>query len=136
MKKILKFTVKKHRGRALHVQYGSFLNFGQFGIKSLQNGLLHENHLEMIRRIIKREAIKKIKYWYRLHINHTITSKPKDSRMGKGKGEVHHNVVRVKSGKIFFEIFGISKALFLKIFVLIQKKLPLKIKPIFISYFN
>jgi large subunit ribosomal protein L16 len=136
MKKILKFTVKKHRGRSLKLKFGSFLIFGQFGIKSLQNGLLHENHLEMIRRIIKRESIKRIKYWYRLHINHTITAKPKDSRMGKGKGEVLHNVVRVKSGKVFFEVFGITKALFIKIFVLIQKKLPLRIKPIFRSYLH
>jgi ribosomal protein L16/L10AE len=54
----------------------------------------------------------------------TDTEKPRETRMGKGKGAVSVHFFPVKQGKILFELRNINESLAKKCLKLIQPKLP------------
>ena len=55
-----------------------------------------------------------------------MSSKPAEVRMGKGKGSPEFWVVRVKPGKIMFELDGVPQDLAREAFELAAAKLPIK----------
>jgi len=48
------------------------------------------------------------KSWIRIFPDKPVTSKPAETRMGKGKGAVDHWVAVVKPGRIMFEVAGVQ----------------------------
>lgn len=126
-----KLKFKKHQRNRLHgiccKPTKTALQYGIFGLRSLQNGYLTTNHLEIIRRILVKKSNKTVKFWCRLGARKILTVKAKDSRMGKGKGNFFCFASPVRAGTILFEIDGISKQTALESFLLIKKKLPMKI---------
>ena len=85
------------------------LKFGEIGLKTMVSGLISARQIESARRIITRKIKKKGKLWIRIFPDLPITSKPTESRMGKGKGSVSYWVARVKGGTVIFEICGVPK---------------------------
>lgn len=67
---------------------GCRLKFGIFGLKALKSVRLLPEQIEAARRIIARQVKKKSKIWIRVFPDRPITQKPKEVRMGKGKGSV------------------------------------------------
>ena len=57
-----------------------------------------------------------------------ITRKPLETRQGKGKGNVEYWVAVVKTGKIMFEIDGVSEEVAREALRLAAHKLPIKTK--------
>lgn len=55
-----------------------------------------------------------------------ITAKPTEVRMGKGKGAVSHWGVKVSSGTVLFEAYGISQNVAISAFKTGGAKLPIK----------
>jgi large subunit ribosomal protein L16 len=80
------------------------LHFGSAGLCAQANGRLTSKHLETLKQIIT----KFIKRSGRLKINvfpHTsVSKKPLEIRMGKGKGAVAHWVAKVQPGVVICEI--------------------------------
>lgn len=58
----------------------------------------------------------------------TDTAKPKETRMGKGKGAVKLHFFPVKKGKILFELRNLDYSLARKCINLIRPKLPGRVK--------
>jgi large subunit ribosomal protein L16 len=56
------------------------------------------------------------------------TSKPAETRMGKGKGALDHYVAVVKPGRILFEIAGVSEEMAREAMARADHKLPMKTK--------
>ena len=83
---------------------GADLVFGEFGLKSLENGWLKNTQVEAARVILARQLHKGGKLWIRVFTDKPITKKPAEVRMGKGKGDLDHWVCVVKRGKILFEL--------------------------------
>jgi len=108
------------------------LKFGTMGIKTIESGYLTTTHLEIIRRILVKKSNKTAKIWFRIFARKIITAKAKDSRMGKGKGLFVCFVSPLQAGTILFEIDGLSYAHFLEAFFYLKKKLPVKIKMVFL----
>jgi len=98
--------VKKGKLSKLEFKSNS-LKFGEIGLKTKASGLISAVQIESARRTIGRKIKKKGKIWIRIFPNLPITSKPTESRMGKGKGSVSHWVSRVKSGTVLFEVCGV-----------------------------
>lgn len=107
---------------------GSELAFGEFGLKSLENGWLKNTQIEAIRVILARQLHKGGKLWIRTFPDKSITKKPAEVRMGKGKGELDHWVAVVKRGRILFELGGVPQDYALQCFRLAAYKLPFKTK--------
>lgn len=120
---------KSQRGqrRGLATQ-GAELSFGEFGLKVLENGWLKNTQIESVRVVLTRQLHKGGKLWIRVFCDKSITKKPAEVRMGKGKGDVDHWVCVVKRGRILFELGGIPKEYARQCFRMAAYKLPLKTK--------
>ena len=120
---------KSHRGRrkGLAIQ-GSKLNFGEFGLMSLENAWLKNTHIEAARVALTRHVRRGGKVWVRVFPDKSVTKKPAETRMGKGKGMPEFWVAVVKRGRILFEIEGIPEALAKDAMRLAANKMPFRTK--------
>jgi len=123
--KYRKLLKGKRRGIATT---GAQLSFGEFGLKTLENGWLKNTQIEAVRVILARQLHKGGKLWIRVFPDKSITKKPAEVRMGKGKGEIDHWVAVVKRGRILFELGGVPEEYAKQCFRLAAYKLPFKTK--------
>jgi large subunit ribosomal protein L16 len=105
--------------------------YGQFAIKSLEETCLTSKQIEATRRFIVRKMQRLGFLWIRVFPNIPVTSKPIESRMGKGKGSLSFWVAPVKKGQILFEISGLSQEIAKQVLVSGSKKLPIKTKIVY-----
>ena len=126
-KKVKYKKVKK--GRLAKFDFKSNkLRFGEIGLKAKISGIISARQIEAARRAITRKIKRKGKIWICIFPNLPITSKPIESRMGKGKGAVSYWVARVKGGSTLFEICGVPSNLSVEDLKAGSKKLPIKTK--------
>ena len=123
--KYRKFQRGKNRGIAVR---GSNLNFGEFGLKALQNSIIKNTQIEAVRVLLARQLRGSGKVWIRIFPHKSITKKPAETRMGKGKGDIVAWVAPVKRGAILFELGGIPEATARTALRLAAFKLPLRTK--------
>ncbi|MFA5156359.1 MAG: 50S ribosomal protein L16 [Candidatus Omnitrophota bacterium] len=107
---------------------GADLAFGEYGLKVLENGWIKNNQIEAVRVILARKLNRGGKMWIRIFPDKSITKKPAEVRMGKGKGDLDHWVAVVKRGRILFELGGIPEEYARQCFRLAVYKLPLRTK--------
>lgn len=107
---------------------GAELAFGEFGLKALDNCWIKNTQIEAVRVILARQLHKGGKLWIRIFPDKSITKKPAEVRMGKGKGELDHWVAVVKRGRILFELGGIQEEYARQCFRLAAYKLPIGVK--------
>lgn len=84
--------------------------FGEFGLKATTSWYLTNRQLESARKVIVRTTRKVGKIWFRVFPDLPYTKKGLEMPMGKGKGEVDAYRVRIKPGKIIFEISWVDRA--------------------------
>lgn len=121
-KKTRKGTLKKLEFKA------NSIKFGELGLKAKVSGMISARQIEAARRAIARKIKRKGKIWICIFPDLPITSKPTESRMGKGKGAVSHWVARVRGGTTLFEICGIPNHIAIEALKSGSKKLPIKTK--------
>ncbi len=118
---------KAHKGR-IHgnAKGGTRLNFGSFGIKSLQAERVTARQIEAARRAVTRHIRRQGRVWIRIFPDVPVSSKPTEVRMGKGKGAPEYWVCRVKPGRILFELDGVTPDMARRAFELASTKLPVR----------
>jgi len=120
---------KLQRGKRRGISYrGSEVQFGEYGLKALENGWLKNTQIEAVRVIIARQLHGGGKLWIRVFPYKSVTKKPAETRQGKGKGELDHWVAVVQRGRVLFEIGGVPDVLARQIFRLCAFKLPFSTK--------
>ena len=120
---------KMHKGRISGNAKGGFaLNFGSYGLKSLEPSRVTARQIEAARRAMTRHMKRAGRVWIRIFPDVPVSKKPTEVRMGKGKGSVEFWAAKVRPGKILFEIDGVSKNLAMSAFELASAKLPIKTK--------
>ncbi|HAP67415.1 MAG TPA: 50S ribosomal protein L16 [Nitrospinae bacterium] len=107
---------------------GSEVSFGEFALKAMEPGWITSRQIESARVAITRHAKKGCKVWIRIFPDKPITSKPAETRMGKGKGNPEYWVSVVKPGRILYEVSGVSEQIAKEAFTLASKKLPISTK--------
>jgi len=102
---------KQHKGR-IHgaAKAGTVLNFGAYGLKALEPDRLTAREIEAARRAITREMKRAGRVWIRIFPDVPVSKKPAEVRMGSGKGTPEYWVVRVKPGRVLFEVDGVDEA--------------------------
>ena len=102
---------KQHKGR-IHgaAKAGTALNFGSFGLKATEPERVTAREIEAARRAITRHMKRAGRVWIRVFPDVPVSKKPAEVRMGSGKGAPEYWVVRVKPGRIMFEIDGVDTA--------------------------
>ena len=80
------------------------LKFGVIGLKAAESGIISARQIESARQAISRKIKRRGKLWIRIFPSISITAKPNESRMGKGKGAFSHWSARVFGGQVLFEM--------------------------------
>ena len=115
---------KQMRGRLKgNSNRGYEVSFGKYALKSLERGFISSKQLEAARKAISGATKRGGRLWIRVYPDKPITKKPLEVRMGGGKGAVDHYSVRVKPGRILFELSGLEKDIAEKAFKLASSKL-------------
>lgn len=118
---------KAHKGRIHGVATsGATLAFGQFGLKAMEPERVTARQIEAARRALTRHMKRAGRVWIRVFPDVPVSKKPIEVRMGKGKGSPELWVVRVKPGRILFEVDGIPHETAREALTLAAAKLPIK----------
>ena len=107
---------------------GDYVSFGTYGLKALEPGWITSRQIEASRIIISRKIRKVGRMWIRIFPHKSITKKPAETRMGKGKGSPEYWVAVIKPGRILFEIDGLDFEEAQEAFRKCNNKLPIKTK--------
>ncbi|MDI3468078.1 MAG: LSU ribosomal protein L16p (L10e) [Pseudolabrys sp.] len=105
---------------------GVTLAFGEYGLKALEPERVTARQIEAARRALTRFMKRAGRVWIRVFPDVPVSKKPIEVRMGKGKGTPELWVVRVKPGRILFEVDGIPQAVAREALTLAAAKLPVK----------
>lgn len=105
---------------------GTTIAFGEFGLQCLEVGSLTNRQIEAARVALTRYSKRVGKTWIRIFPDKPFTSKPAEVRMGKGKGNVEGWVAVVRTGKMIFEMDGVSEEVAKEAMRLAASKLPLR----------
>ncbi len=130
MPKKMKFRKQQKGSYAGVASRGNSIDFGKFGIKTLEPGWITARQIESARRAITRHIKKGGQVWIRIFPDKPVTLKSAEVPMGSGKGAVDHFVAVVKPGRILFELDGVAPELAKNALKLAQYKLPVKTKVI------
>ena len=118
---------KQFKGRIHGLAKGGFtLNFGSYGLKSVEPERITARQIEAARRAITRHIKRSGRLWIRVFPDVPVSSKPAEVRMGKGKGAVEFWAARVHPGRIMFEIDGVPDDVAREALRLGAAKLPIK----------
>lgn len=109
MPKRTKFR-KQQKGQFAGLSKGAnFIDFGDYGMQVLERGWITSQQIEASRVAINRYLKRKGKVWIRVFPDKSVSKKPAETRMGKGKGSPDHWVAVVKPGRVLFEVANVSK---------------------------
>jgi len=113
------------RGKATR---GSKLDFGEYGLKTLECGKITARQIEASRIAITRTVKRGGKVWIRIFPDKPVSKKPAETRMGKGKGAPEFWVAPVKAGRMLFEMSGVTEDVATKALMLASHKLGIRTK--------
>jgi len=120
---------KVHRGRRRGTAKGqTTVQFGDFGLKALENGWITNRQIEAARIAMTRKMKRGGKVWINVFPDKSVTQKPAETRMGSGKGSPEHWVAVIKPGRVMFELAGVSESLAKEALRLAAQKLSVKSK--------
>ena len=118
---------KAHKGRIRGLATsGASLSFGEYGLKALEPDRVTARQIEAARRAMTRHMKRAGRVWIRIYPDVPVSKKPLEVRMGSGKGAPELWVVRIKPGRILFEIDGVSTVIAREALDLAAAKLPIK----------
>jgi len=115
---------QKGRMKGQAISKGSTLEFGDYGLQALKCGFMTAQQIEAARVAITRHVKRGGKIWIRIFPDKSITKKPAETRMGKGKGSPEGWVAVVKPGRILYEMEGVGESVAAEAFRLAGHKLP------------
>ena len=107
---------------------GSTVAFGEYGLQAAACGWITSRQIEAARVAMTRHVKRGGKIWIRIFPHKSITKKPAETRMGKGKGAPEGWVAVVKPGVVLYEMEGVSKEIAREAFRLAAHKLPIPTK--------
>ena len=100
--------------------------FGEYGICAVEPGRITARQIESMRVTAGRKLKKEGEFFLRVFPGKSVTKKPAETRMGKGKGGPEYWVSVVKREGILCEVGGVSKEYAKKVLKGASHKLPLK----------
>lgn len=111
-----------------HARGNTELHFGDYGLMAKEGSWITARQIEAARIAMTRYMKRGGKVFINIFPHLAITKKPLETRQGKGKGNVEEWVAVVKTGKIMFEISGVSEEIAREALRLASHKLPVKTK--------
>lgn len=125
MPKRVKYRKKQRGSRRGTATSCNTIAFGEYGLQALKGAWISNVQIEACRVAMNRAMKRKGKLWIRIFPDKSITKKPLEVRMGKGKGAVDAWVAVVKPGHVLFELDGIPESVAREAMRLASAKLPI-----------
>lgn len=107
---------------------GNTVAFGEYALQATECGWITARQIEAARVAMTRHVKRGGKIWIRIFPHKSVTKKPAETRMGKGKGAPEEWVAVIKPGVVLYEIEGVSKEIAKEAFNLAAHKLPIGTK--------
>lgn len=107
---------------------GNTVAFGEYALQATECGWITARQIEAARVAMTRHVKRGGKIWIRIFPHKSVTKKPAETRMGKGKGAPEEWVAVIKPGVVLYEIEGVTKEIAKEAFNLAAHKLPIGTK--------
>ncbi|MEK7123047.1 MAG: 50S ribosomal protein L16, partial [Patescibacteria group bacterium] len=104
----------------------TYVSFGDFGLKALEETWITARQIEAARRAITRSVKRGGKVWIRVFPDRPVTFHGNENTMGGGKGAVDHYVAVVRPGTVLFEMAGVTESIAREAFRLAGHKFGVK----------
>jgi large subunit ribosomal protein L16 len=124
----VKYRKMQRRSRRGIASRGTTVAFGEYGLQSTERCWMDTRQIEAARSAISRYMKRRGKVWIRIFPDKSITKKPLETRMGKGKGPVVSWVAVIRPANVLFEVDGVPEAMAREAFRLAATKLPIRTK--------
>ena len=118
-----KYQRRSIRGNATR---GNYVAFGEFGLQVLGSGHITGRQIEAGRVAATHFLHREGKVYVRIFPHKSVSAKPLETRMGKGKGEPDHWVATVKPGTVIYEIGGVPETTARQALVRVAHKMPIR----------
>ena len=121
----------KHRKSQRGIMKGNagrtnYIAFGEYGLQSLEMHWITARQIEAGRVAATHFLHREGKVYIRIFPHKPVSSKPLETRMGKGKGEPEFWVARVKPGTVLFEIGGVDEEIAKEALLRVAHKMPIR----------
>ncbi|HVJ58874.1 MAG TPA: 50S ribosomal protein L16 [Terrimicrobiaceae bacterium] len=126
MPKRVKYRKTQRGSRAGNASRTLTIDFGEFGLQTLDRAWITNVQIEAARVAMTRLMKRKGKLWIRIFPDKSVTARPPETRMGKGKGNPEHWVAVVRPGNVLFELDGVSETIARESLRLAANKLPVR----------
>jgi large subunit ribosomal protein L16 len=103
-----------------------FVDFGEFGMQALSRGRLTQQQIEACRVAVNRHFNRRGKVWIRVFPDKSVSKKPAETRMGKGKGAHDLWEAVIRPGRILFEVSNVPEELAQEALRRAAAKLPIR----------
>ena len=128
MPKRVKHRKSQRRRIKGNAERGNTVVFGDWGLQSMEAGHVTAQTIEACR-IAATQYVRGIgKVYIRIFPHKSVTSRPLETRMGKGKGEPDYWVAVVKPGTVMYELSGVSEQQARVCFARLAHKMPIPVR--------
>ena len=100
--------------------------FGEYALQTLERAWITNTQIEAARVALTRHMKRKGKLWIKIFPDKSVTKRPPETRMGKGKGNPEFWVATVRPGNLLFEIDGVPESIAREALRLAATKLPIR----------
>lgn len=132
---IYKKKHKNKKSKTNHKFFSGVLHFGIIGLKAQTSGILTQNQVETVRRVVAQVTKRNSKVKIRVFFKHPLTKKPLLTRMGKGAGPIKSWICYIKAGTIILEVSNVQIQLAKIALQIGQQRLPIKTKIVYKDFF-
>ena len=124
--KRVKYRKTQRGSRAGTASRNVNIAFGEYALQTLDRAWITNTQIEAARVALTRNMKRKGKLWIKIFPDKSVTSRPPETRMGKGKGQPEYWVAVVRPGNILFEMDGVSESVARESLRLAATKLPIR----------
>ncbi len=116
---------KSQRGKIRgNAATGNRVAFGEYGLQCLGSGWITARQIEAGRVAATHYLHREARVFVRIFPHKPVSSKPLETRMGKGKGDPEYWVACVRPGTVLFEVGGVEEGIARTALTRVAHKMP------------
>jgi large subunit ribosomal protein L16 len=124
--KRVKYRKNQRGSRSGNATRNVSIAFGEYALQTLERAWITNTQIEAARVALTRHMKRKGKLWIKIFPDKSVTKRPPETRMGKGKGNPEFWVATVRPGNVLFELDGVPESVAREALRLAATKLPIR----------
>lgn len=124
--KRVKYRKNQRGSRTGNATRNVSIAFGEYALQTLERAWITNTQIEAARVALTRHMKRKGKLWIKIFPDKSVTKRPPETRMGKGKGNPEFWVATVRPGNLLFELDGVPESIAREALRLAATKLPIR----------